>query len=421
MLNLITYPVKYVLLVACLAPLLAAFALAQVQNNLEPGDVSPLSKAPTSRRTPAVFDRLLLIGVLLLALISVILFAAWRFPFPGDDVHTTLLNGLSRAGFLLLTGALLLLLTRLGKSALRCLAPLCLLVMAWLDVFTHEPPQNPTAPPMVYAPGLARQKLAMNPQPKLGGSRAMLTPMAEWQFVHSAIASPQNNFLVGRLALGANCNLLDSMPKVDGFFSLTPHENDDVLSLFYTRTNADYPGLENFLGVSQISAPDQIYHWQSRSNFLPLVTAGQQPVCLDDADTLLALARPDFDGRKVVYLPPEDKSAVVATNPTIARVTNPRFTNRTVDADVEADGPALVVVAQTYYHNWHAEVDGQPLPLLRANVAFQAVQVPAGKHRIHFYYRDGAFEMGKVISFVAWAACLVCLVRPPRKSAAQNF
>jgi hypothetical protein len=422
LLSLITYPVKYVLLVAFLAPLLAAYALAQVQTNLECGEMSPLSKAPICRRIPALFNRLLFIGVLLLALIGVILLSAWRFPFPGDDVHATLLNGLSRVGFLVLTGVLLLALLRPGKSALRRFAPLCLLVVAWLDVLTHEPTQNPTTPPKNYYDlNLARTKLAMNPQPELGGSRAMLTPMAEWQFVHSAIASPQNNFLVGRLALGANCNLLDSLPKVDGFFSLTPRENDDVLSLFYTRTNGDYPGLEDFLGVSQITAPDQIYHWQSRSNFLPLVTAGQKPVFLDDADTLLALARPDFDGSKMVYLPPESQLLVAITNPAIALVTNLRFGLRTVDVEVEASADSLVVVAQTWYHNWRAEVDGRPVPLLRANVAFQAVQVPAGKHRIHFYYRDGVFEIGKVISFVAWAACLVCLVRPARKGAAQNF
>ncbi len=160
LLNLITYPVKYVLLVAFLAPLLAAYALARVQNSLECGDTSPLPQAPTPRRTPPVFNRLLFIGVLLLALIGVIFFAAWRFPFPGDDVHATLLNGLSRACFLLLTGALLLVLARPGNAPLRRLAPLCLLVVAWLDVLTHEPTQNPTAPPSVYAPGLARQKLA---------------------------------------------------------------------------------------------------------------------------------------------------------------------------------------------------------------------------------------------------------------------
>ena len=223
----------------------------------------------------------------------------------------------------------------------------------------------------------------MNPQPELGGSRAMLTADgANGSSSPSAISSPQNNFLVGRLGYCANCNLLDAVPKVDGFFSLTPRENDDVLSLFYTRTNADFPGLEDFMGVSQISAPDQIYHWQSRTNFLPLVTAGQKPVFLDDDNALRALTQTDFDGGKIVFLPPEEKPFVHRfTNQTSAKILNSKFGNRTVDVEVEAAEPSLVVVAQTYYHNWRARLDGsngrQPL-LLRANLAFQAVEIPAG-------------------------------------------
>ncbi len=265
-LSLITYPVKFVTLAAFFAPLLAAFALAQMTSDKWQG-----ARVDSCHRR-----RVLFLGTILLALLAGILFWTWRFPFAGDDVRATLFNGLSRAWFLLLTGALLLFLMLPSKSNWRRLAPLLLILVAWLDVLTHEPTQNPTSPPGIYTFGLAREKLAMNPQPELGGSRAMLTPMAEWQFVHSAISSPQNNFLIGRLCYGANCNLLDAVPKVDGFFSLTPRENDDVLSLFYTRTNADLPGLEDFMGVSQISAPDQIYHWQSRPNFLPLVTAGQK-------------------------------------------------------------------------------------------------------------------------------------------------
>ena len=133
-----------------------------------------------------------LLGVILLALIAGILFWAWRFPFPTDDVRATLLNGLSRGFFLLMTGAVLLLLTRRGQAG-ACAGSAALLILvlvAWLDVLTHEPTQNPTAPPTIYDLDLAREKLAMNPQPELGGSRAMLTPMAEWQFVHSAIAKP---------------------------------------------------------------------------------------------------------------------------------------------------------------------------------------------------------------------------------------
>ena len=397
-LSLITYPVKFVLLVTFAAPLLAAFGLA------------------TMREQPVVARRMAFIGGILLALIGGILFWAWRFPMPGDDVHVTLLNGLSRAGFLLLTGTLLLVvLTRPGSGAMHRAAVLLLLPVAWLDIQTHEPAQNPTAPASIYDLNLARTKLAMNPQPELGGSRTMLTPMAEWQFVHSAIASPQNNFLIGRLAYGADCNLLDAVPKVDGFYSLAPMESDDVLSLFYTRTNASFPGLEDFMGVSQISAPDQIYHWQSRSNFLPLVTAGQKPVFLDDAKTLEALTHPDFDGIKIVFLPPEAKSLVTVTNQTSARVTNARFGNQNVTADIVAAEPSLVVVAQTYYHDWRAFVDGHQTPLLRANHAFQAIQVPAGAHQIRLAYKDRAFETGAAVSITAWLGCLICLFRLPER------
>jgi len=400
-LSLITYPVKYLTLAAFIAPLLAAFALARLQHlqNNERRKFSGLA---------------VLLGSILLALLAGILFWAWRFPFPADNVRATLFNGITRALFLLMTGALLFVLTRESKPGWRRFVPLLLIVVAWLDVLTHEPTQNPTAPPLIYTFDLAREKLAMNPQPEPGRSRAMLTPMAEWQFVHSAISSPKDNFLIGRLCYGANCNLLDAAPKVDGFFSLTPRENNDVLSLFYTWTNAVHRGLEDFMGVSQISAPDQIYHWQSRSNFLPLVTAGQKPVFLDDAKTLTAMTQDDFDGSKIVFLPPEDKSVVTVSNQTDAKILSSKFGDQTVEIEVEAAKPSLVVVAQTYYHNWHARLDGsdggEPL-LLRANHAFQAIEIPGGKHQIHLYYKDHAFETGAAVSIVAWLGCLICLFR----------
>ena len=196
-----------------------------------------------------------------------------------------------------------------------------MLLVAWLDVFTHEPAQNPTVPPWIYQPGLSRTKLALEPQPALGGSRAMVSPMAANQFVTFAASDPKNNFLVKRLGYCANCNVLDAVPKVDGFFSLTPRESDAVQSLFYTTTNASYPGLKNFLGVSQSTAPTNLFAWRAHPDFLPLVTAGQKPVFLDDTNALYALTRTDFDGGKIVFLPPAARAFVTVSNATDARVT----------------------------------------------------------------------------------------------------
>ena len=395
-LSFITYPVKYILLAVFIAPLPAAFALAQLQS-------------------PKIQKRFPLVGTILFLLLAGILFWAWRFSFPSDDIRATLLNGLSRAIFLVLTGAIFFVLARKSESNIFRVAPLLLIFAAWLDVFTHEPAQNPAVSPTIYELNLARADLKMNPQPELGGSRAMVSPAAANDFVNFASGDPKNNFLAKRAGYCANVNLLDAVPKVDGFFSLTPRANDDVLSLFYTTTNASYPRLEDFMGVSQITAPGEMFKWQPRPDFLPLVTAGQKPVFLDDENALSALTQNNFDGSKVVLLPPEMKSSVTVSNQTFAKILDSKFSDNTVDAEVEAAEPSLVVVAQTYYHDWHVEIDGQPAKLLRANVAFQAVQVPAGRHQLHFYYHDRAFETGATASIIAWLGCLMCLFRQPVK------
>ena len=384
-LSVITYPIKYVSLLIFAAPLLAAFALA---------DFSKVQK------------KLFPLGGLLLALLAGILFWTQLTTPPDAARHAMLFNGLSRGGFLLLTGLMLFALTRNKISNALRLAPLGLLLVAWADVFTHEPTQNPTVPAWIYQPNLSRAKLALQPQPALGGSRVMVSPAAADEFVHFAASEPKANFLAKRLGYCANANLLDAVPKVDGFFSLTPRENDELLSLFYTTTNACYPGLEDFLGVSQITAPDAVYHWQARTNFRPLVTAGQRPVFVDDQNLTRALTSLDFDGRKMVFLPPSEMRFVTVAHSSQVKNLRARFDNNSVDIAAEADAPALMVVAQTFYHNWTAEIDGQPTRLLRANLAFQAVQMPAGKHCIHLAYRDRAFEIGAAISICAWLFCL---------------
>ena len=412
-LSFITYPVKYVLLVVFIAPLLAAFALARFFSPAPPrrGEREEISSPPGFQTA-----RLLAIGVILFTLIAAIIFWAWRFPFPADNVHATLLNGFSRAGFLVLTGGLLFLLARKTHSRLIRIAPLLLILVAWLDVLTHEPTQNPTVQPWIYEPGLSRTKLALQPQPALGGSRLMVSPMAANEFVHFASGRPQENFLAKRLGYCADVNTLDAVPKVDGFFSLTPRESDDVLALFYRTTNASFPHLEDFLGVSQITAPGEMFKWQARAHCLPLVTAGQKPVFLGEEKTLSALTQGDFDAGNIVFLPEPARSLITVTNHTVAKIVGAKFGTQSADAAVDAAEPSLVVMAQTYYHNWRAAIDGRPTTVFRANHAFQAVLVPSGKHQIHFVYQDRAFQIGAAISTAAWLGSLAALfvLRRPR-------
>jgi hypothetical protein len=78
-----------------------------------------------------------------------------------------------------------------------------------------------------------------------------------------------------------------------------------------------------------------------------------------------------------------------------------------VTVDTQADGPALLRLADLWYPDWSATVDGKPAPVLRADYLLRAVPVPAGKHRVVFTYRSAAVRTGMMLSV---ACALVALV-----------
>jgi uncharacterized membrane protein YfhO len=92
-----------------------------------------------------------------------------------------------------------------------------------------------------------------------------------------------------------------------------------------------------------------------------------------------------------------------------------------VDLEVKAGVPSLVVIAQTWYHPWRAYIDGAPAPLLRANYAFQALEVPAGTRQVRVVYQDSALRAGSIISGVGLLVCLgLCLLTRPRARQAAD-
>lgn len=216
----------------------------------------------------------------------------------------------------------------------------------------------------------------------------------------------------------SDCNLIDHVPKVNGFFSLYLREPHEVTRRLYGSTNYNLPLLD-FLGVSQLSHAQELFAWQHRTNAMPFVTAGQVPVFISASESLDAVFAGDFDPRRVAYLPPEARPvANIGTN--ACRVLSSEVKGKTVSAEVEASGPSLVVFSQAYSHLWKAFVDGGSAPLLKANHAYQAVVVPAGKHSIELRYVDGPFRIGAIVSALGLLFCVLYAVcRRPGKSGVQ--
>ena len=93
---------------------------------------------------------------------------------------------------------------------------------------------------------------------------------------------------------------------------------------------------------------------------------------------------PDADLRSTVLL--ETAPAVDGPRPPgTARIVNYRNTEVVVEAD--SPGGGWVVLNDLWHPWWFAQIDGQSADLLKANVLFRAVAVPAGKHVVRFTFK----------------------------------
>ena len=61
---------------------------------------------------------------------------------------------------------------------------------------------------------------------------------------------------------------------------------------------------------------------------------------------------------------------------------------------VEAPAAGFVILTDTFYPGWRAEVDGQVTQIWMANLAFRAVEVEPGTHDILFSYQPRSFTIG---------------------------
>ncbi|HVE41239.1 MAG TPA: YfhO family protein [Planctomycetota bacterium] len=131
----------------------------------------------------------------------------------------------------------------------------------------------------------------------------------------------------------------------------------------------------------------------------------------DENEAARLLESKDLDPRTTVVLQATDVPRTSEGGGTVTWTS--RGTDR-LELQVDAKADSILVVSDTDYPGWAAELDGIATPILRANLAFRAVAVPAGSHRVVMKFRPSSARNGLLLSGLSTVALLAFCGRRKR-------
>ncbi len=100
---------------------------------------------------------------------------------------------------------------------------------------------------------------------------------------------------------------------------------------------------------------------------------------------------------------PQDSAAIVNYQP------------ERVEIITNLDTPGWLVLTDTHYPGWQATIDGEPTEILKANLNFRAVELPAGEHLVVFKFNPPSLQIGAGISGLALIVLVAGLLMAVRK------
>ena len=206
------------------------------------------------------------------------------------------------------------------------------------------------------------------------------------------------------------------MPRYWTYIRATNH-----LPVFYNATVINEPSLEDvrltgtrFLIVPEgfeavptgrivASADDydlvQIYGWE------PRVSVVRSWAIVDLEEALDGVLEPGFDPSRTAYIE-RDPGIEEAPGDEPGTTSYGEVDPEDVRITVDATGPSVVVVRNSYDPGWSATVDGVEVPVLATDYLIQGVPVRAGHHEIRLVYRDRAVTRGLTAGALAWLVLL---------------
>lgn len=191
--------------------------------------------------------------------------------------------------------------------------------------------------------------------------------------------------------------------------------NEDVLDMFNTRYVITRDPQNNSEKITRRSTAAGNAWFVDRVTFVK-----------DNKEEMQAIN--SFDAKKEAFVHEEFRSKIDEKRlgrPSNAEIALVSYHPDTLRYEYTAPNDVFAVFSEMYYDKgWKAYVDGEEVPILRADYALRALQVPGGNHQIEFVFAPQSMKISNIISLIASivlvglliATVTVCFVRKRKVS-----
>lgn len=209
------------------------------------------------------------------------------------------------------------------------------------------------------------------------------------------------------MAMNRSQGLIDNIMLVEGYNPLllkrpvprlaTKEQIHDILNVKYE------------IGIDKSSNQPRFYE---RFDRYPHFWAVNNFSVFNEDNILDKISTTNEDLRKTVYLDSNPKIKLEDNENLEFNFKTTNYSNDLIEIETESNQNSIMVMSEIYYPAWKAYVDDKETPILLADYALRAIELPKGKHKIKIVYESDTFKTGLWISLVTLILSIIGIILP---------
>jgi hypothetical protein len=234
----------------------------------------------------------------------------------------------------------------------------------------------------------------------------------ELRFLQTFVTNTANNWGIATLP-GYDAAIPAQLGRI---WETGQHEGQSVLRLLGARYSLlpveDPRAAEKRSGIEPVLDPLPGTRIYRVPNALPRVFLAGRAQVVDDAQALGRIFDPAVVAGATALLASESaaRPALGTSDAPPGMCALDSYANNRLQAHCQVHRPALAVFVEQYEKGWRATVDGQPVPILRANLIMRALALGPGSHTIIMEYSTPGLCVGAIVSLLCLTAMLGLLI-----------